>query len=67
VSDTGSPEPLVLRCHVGFTYYRQCQRGAEENAEPRCTIERYKEQIAEMSKQLGWASLKTKCIIDIEV
>ena len=31
----------------------QCERGAEENAELRCTNEHYKEQIAEMSKQLG--------------
>jgi len=44
---------VFLRCHVGFNYYRQWQRGAEENAELRCTIERDKEQIAEMSKQLS--------------
>ena len=58
---------FFLRYHVGFTYYRQCQRGAEEIAQLRCNIEHSEEQIAEMSKQLGWASLKTKCIIDIEV
>ena len=58
---------FFLRYHVGFTYYRHCQRRAEENAELRCTIEGYKEQIAEISKQLGWAFLRTKCIIDIEV
>jgi hypothetical protein len=35
------------------TCYRQWQKGTEENAKQRCTIERYKEQIADMSKQLG--------------
>ena len=39
--------------HFGSTYYRQLQRGTEENAElKRCTIERNKEQIADMSKKL---------------
>ena len=44
---------VFLRYYVGFNYYSQWQRGAEENAELRGTIERDKEQIAEMSKQLG--------------
>jgi hypothetical protein len=39
---------------------------AEENVKLRCTIEHYKKQMAEMSKQLGWALFKTKCIIYIE-
>ena len=36
-----------------FTCYRQWQKWTEENAKHRCTIERYKEQVADMSKQLG--------------
>ena len=44
---------FFLRCHVAFTYYRQWQTVAEENAKLRCTIEHYKKQMAEMSKQLG--------------
>jgi hypothetical protein len=31
------------------------------------TIKNGQSRDTEMSKQLGWASLKTKCIIDIEV
>lgn len=41
------------KCYFRSTCYRQWQNGTEENAKQRCTIERYKEQIADMSKQLG--------------
>ena len=41
----------IFKCCCGYTYYRQWQREAEENAEQRYTIERYNEQIADMSEQ----------------
>jgi hypothetical protein len=44
---------FFLRWHVAFTYYRQWRTVAEENTKLRCTIEHYKKQMAEMSKQLG--------------
>ena len=44
---------VYLKSYCDYTYYRRWQREAEENAEQRCTIERYNEQIADMSKQLG--------------
>ena len=40
------------KCYFSSSYYRQWQRSTEENAGLRGTIEGYKEQIADMSKQL---------------
>jgi hypothetical protein len=40
------------KCYFSSSYYRPLQRRTEENAELRGTIERYKEEIANMSKQL---------------
>lgn len=47
------------------TCYRQWQKETAENAKQRCSIEHYKEHIADMSKQLGRVSLKAKCINDL--
>lgn len=44
---------LFSKCYFRSTCYRQWQKGTEENAKQRCTIESYKEQIDDMSKQLG--------------
>ena len=44
---------VFFKCYFRSTCYRQWQKWTEENAKQRCTIERYKEQIADMSKQLG--------------
>jgi hypothetical protein len=40
------------KCYFSSSYYREWQRSTEENAGLRGTIEGYKEEIADMSKQL---------------
>ena len=49
---------LFFKCDFISSSYRQLQRRTEENAGLRGTIERYKEQIADMSKQLEWVLSK---------
>ena len=46
------------KCYFSSSYYRTLQGRIEENAELRGTIERYKEEIADMSKQLEWVLSK---------